>query len=585
MSRRAWSRPYLHATLPDGATQDIHGTEIPAEAVKVTLRWRHPGSDNPRKRTAEASDSVAVADLLALAAAVTDAGAHPDRYTVAPDGRPRPVQPIPAEPATGLPAWPGPAPEPLSVTMPAEAAAIGVVAQSAPSAATVLPAVAMLQPGTLLRATAEHPLLAMVTSGAIAPGWTMSQLIESFWDAFSLRQYASTHPRDIETHLNYLRQFFTYEHPQPGDPDDVVTWKLARMRAVGAQVGQSMHVALLLPSDFDEFHAYRRSYDARIARSNAAAVTRYEKALARWEKAGRPGPAPEPPQLREQAPVTDRTVQATMNTLGALMNHARARGLFYAGDPWSAFQHSGPSGRSPVTRPATTRVDQRHVLTIGDALALADAVGRAGPTVDGEPLGARYRFAVILAATAGLRPSEMWGLPPDAVIDIDGTPHLRVAEPLVRSTKAFTGNGSDTERRDRLKQRGPGEARYVPLPTEVARLWDEHVARYASDEFAFTSRLGRAVRWGNDGVAVWRPALQAAFEGRHRIDLSDLRKVAVTWWLRSGIDHHTAAQRAGHSVQVQLTHYAGVVDGGEIRRYTTIDDAYAWASREVRFSR
>ncbi len=84
------------------------------------------------------------------------------------------------------------------------------------------------------------------------------------------------------------------------------------------------------------------------------------------------------------------------------------------------------------------------------------------------------------------------------------------------------------------------------------------------------------MRWNNDVDTVWHPTVKRHLAGTpfEELDLADLRKAAITFWLESGMTHRMAAELAGHSVEVQLRHYAGVTVGGRERlSWEGIDNA------------
>ncbi len=324
MARQTWSRPYLSAVMPDGTTREMDGARLPEGAHSLVLRWRHPGRANARKRTVACSDAAAVAAAFELAARIAAAHADPGSYTADEQGAPCR--------ASRTAAPPDAAPAPVIVLPPvlpqAVATAAGPIIQATDGTGALpapLGAIAALDPTDRLRAYPGNPVLAAVRAGAVAPGWTMQELIAHWWaNKLATGSGRAKNRTDIESNLSYIDSFFRYDLGQDQDTDEVVDWKVARARAVGAGVGSSMHVALLLPHDLFEFMAYRRCYDARTARLNSQAQARYQARLERWERGGRAGRAPAPERIRPMKPVTDRTVESTMKTLGSLMTHAAA---------------------------------------------------------------------------------------------------------------------------------------------------------------------------------------------------------------------------------------------------------------------
>ncbi len=233
------------------------------------------------------------------------------------------------------------------------------------------------------------------------------------------------------------------------------------------------------------------------------------------------------------------------NTLGAVLRAAVKRDLLV----------SNPLDKAEWRTPERDMtIDVATVPSIADVLTIVDHVA----ALDTE--AARYSALFACVGLAGLRPSEAIGL---VATDLDlpssgwGLAHVRGAttEPGAR----FTKNGSPTERKG-LKHRAAGSVREVPLPPPLVERLRAHLDRWP-DESLFLTTKGLPMTAGSYNP-VWRKARSAAWADQPELTkttLYDLRHAAATMMLRASVPSAEVARRLGHSIDVLLRVYAGVM--------------------------
>jgi integrase len=217
---------------------------------------------------------------------------------------------------------------------------------------------------------------------------------------------------------------------------------------------------------------------------------------------------------RHAAPAT---VRRHHGVLRAIFNHAVARDAI---------------GRSPCRGIKLPAVEprERHQLTAVEVVGLIAAT---------DP---RYRAMVALAAETGLRFSECAALRVGRLALLGVRPSLTVAESL-------------TEAGGKLHQGVPktkAGRRTLALSEPLRDLMAAHLAAQslsAADPGAlvFTAPDGGPVRYANFRRRVWLPALAAAGLEGHALGFHDLRRLAITVMVASGVDVRTAQHRVGHA--------------------------------------
>jgi hypothetical protein len=394
-----------------------------------------------------------------------------------------------------------------------------------------------------------------------------------------------------------------YTEPVEDDVDadlpEVADWKKARLALPGVEVGESLHVALVLAPDLERAIRRRKETDRRTDLLNEQAAPRWQREWDRYDdlmaaRAAKPRggrqPKQPPAQLvvrKPQLPVTARTEELFATGIAMVLGYAQDHGLQIGPNRWPAFIRRGRE-QTGYRRSAENQPHQRNVPNIGSLVDLADAIAQLGP-IDkrtGKPIGDRFR-ALILLHLMGLRPSEMDALDPG-----DFTPatrSLHIAPSAASVHRLATEDGSTISIRDGVKGKELGSARRIDgMPAYIADAVIEHRERgYSSDTRLFTGPEGEHLRWGNVIPVYWRPAVDQVFGHAHAPILREmprrwLRKAAVTWMLR--IRDAGRARRQDHRPpRITLyTHYTRVVADSDIapRTWSGWDAAWDWASRE-----
>jgi hypothetical protein len=589
-----WSKPYLTVLDTDGAPVDWQLPDPlpwPAGACAdeqlrdpvdlglplggtIKVRWRAPGSTNPRSRRTSTADlqTVALACDVLRASRTKGDGWQPDA-----NGWPLHVRPAPAS----TPKAPHHAPEVAAAPAP----------RTVGSIASELTAVG-----------AHNSVLQAVASGQRQLGATFAQIIAEIRRDREETRWSAAHRSNMGNVLDFVEQVMVYTEPVEDDSDadlpEVIAWAKARLALPGVEVGGSLHVALVLAPDLQRAIQVRRETDRRVDALNRAAVESWQRDWDRYDdlmtaraakpRGGKPPkrPADEPLVRIPQLPVSARTEELFATALAMIFGYAERSGLLIGPNPWPTFISSGAD--KGYRRSEAIQPHRRNVPPVGAVVDLADAIAQLGP-IDkrtGMPTGHRFR-AMVLLHLLGPRPSEIDALDPDDFDPVKGA--LHIARSASSAPKAATGTGQSVSIRDGLKGRPPGSTREVwGMPTYIRDALVEHVERgYASDSRLFTGPMGDHLRWSNHIETYWKPAVTRVF-GRSKEQILRemprmwLRKAAVTWLLRSGMPVEQVTRITGHRVMTLYTHYAGVVGDDDIARHawTGWDDAWAWASQE-----
>jgi integrase len=363
-------------------------------------------------------------------------------------------------------------------------------------------------------------------------GRSFTEYVESvFWPAHAPIWQSNGNLKGAEQHATNLELAAKLLVYRDGDP------------RVGpaTPVGSSMLLADMTSDDVALAVAGRARTNARTTAWNA-------RERIRAEKEGRP------PRLRDVG-ASPTTVRSFEVSLGMVLRAAKQAGLL-TGDPLS--------GRR-LSRTRNAKVRLRLVHTPDEVWKIADAIATIGwPGHDGHPTGMRYRALVAVAGFAPLRPGELCALGPhDAELE-DDSPVIVAAHSEGHVRRRFAPDGRPRQRK-RLKHRGEGEHRIIPLPPDVAAALREHIAAgYASDTHLFTSPNGQPLDLRNFGQLYWRPACEKAFANGPRAVLATrpfkwLRKTAITYWLHHlGKPVHEVAHYAGVTPAVIFAAYAGL---------------------------
>jgi integrase len=205
----------------------------------------------------------------------------------------------------------------------------------------------------------------------------------------------------------------------------------------------------------------------------------------------------------------------------------------------------------------TIAVDITTVASFLDIKQLVDFT-MATPTAS-----ARYGALFACVGLAGLRPSEAMGL---RVGDVT-LPKAGWGGVVLRGATTAPGerfsDGPGAHEDKELKQRAVGSVRSVPIPPLLVDYMRRHMRRFPPvGDRIFTTSSGKPMSstsysqaWKRARFNQW-PA-DTAFA---KVTLYDLRHSAATLMLRSGVVPAEVARRLGHSVDVLMRTYAGVLD-------------------------
>ncbi len=209
-------------------------------------------------------------------------------------------------------------------------------------------------------------------------------------------------------------------------------------------------------------------------------------------------------------------------------------------------------GRSPCVEIRLPERPAREAMILDPAtvVALADAVGTADAPM------------VYLGAVLGLRWGEVAGLRVGD-IDLDGAV-LGVNGQRTRGEKGQMVDGAPKSRAGR---------RQLALPPGLVTILAEHLAAHPGGTYVFTGPSGRPLHYSNWRRRVWVPACDAV--GLSGFRFHDLRHVAATALVLSGVDVKTAQVRLGHSSpQVTLGLYAQVTSEADRRAAQVIGEHF-----------
>ena len=213
---------------------------------------------------------------------------------------------------------------------------------------------------------------------------------------------------------------------------------------------------------------------------------------------------------------------------------------------------------------ATTRMDGQ-AMWANDIMAMVDFT-KAGPK-------ASRRYAALFACVgiAGMRPSGAMAL---RVEDLT-LPHRGWGMAMLRGATTSPGarytNTAGVHEDKQLKQRAVGAVRPAPLAPVLVGCLRQHLVEFPAGDRVFTTSRGTPMSTTSYSEA-WRRARADRWSGSSvlgQVTLYDLRHSAATLMLRAGVMPAEVARRLGHSVDVLMRTYAGVLDD-EVERSNLI---------------
>lgn len=238
-------------------------------------------------------------------------------------------------------------------------------------------------------------------------------------------------------------------------------------------------------------------------------------------------------------PIAASDIKRNTKTIKAALNHAVRVGVI-ASNPWP----TTTSRRKALT--VTIQVDEATLPTPEQARELLDGIPNH------QPASAGYQVLLSCVYYMGLRPSEARALTiENLTLPATGWGKARVRE-------AVQDAGSKWTAESELIGSPKTGVRDVPVPpvlVEILRNWiggrtGGFVVETRSNRPVSISNLDRAMRRVADNMGHdWVPY--------------DLRHACATLWLSVGVPIREVANRLGHSPEVLLSTYAGVLTGDE----------------------
>jgi integrase len=227
--------------------------------------------------------------------------------------------------------------------------------------------------------------------------------------------------------------------------------------------------------------------------------------------------------LRNAAP---SDVQSWINSRSRLLAPQTVRNLY----TWlKAVFRSATEDRLITHTPCTSRLSLPKIpkpriepLTVQQVHLIADG------------MPPRYRMAVLLQASCGLRISELLAL---QVRDVDFMRRtVSVDRQLARDGHRFVSPKTESSRRT------------VPLMSDVALLLSEHVAKFPpnSEGVLFTTTEGNPIRQDYYSTKLFRPAVKSAGLP-NSVSSHDLRHHFASILIRQGLPVNIVSHYLGHS--------------------------------------
>ena len=208
-------------------------------------------------------------------------------------------------------------------------------------------------------------------------------------------------------------------------------------------------------------------------------------------------------------------------------------------DPWP------PSSKGRSQRKALRATKSIDVRRLPDPATMATAID----AIDShQPGSKKYRVMTAVAYYAGLRPSEVVMLRPQALtLPEHGWGSIDVAEADVD----FDEPGEPGE-----PKMGVREVPIPPVLVGILRQWLDDNAFHSPAQLIFRTRNGNRPTPSN-----WSRAWQRAVDSidHPRLRVYDCRHAAATTWLRAGVPLAEVARRLGHSVETLVSTYAGAL--------------------------
>ncbi|MFT7600101.1 MAG: integrase [Acidimicrobiales bacterium] len=195
--------------------------------------------------------------------------------------------------------------------------------------------------------------------------------------------------------------------------------------------------------------------------------------------------------------------------------------------------------------------------------SFSDIKGIVDFTLEGTTAAARYGTLFACVGFAGLRPSEVMGLRVGDLTMRESDWGVAVLRGATTAPGERFSDGPGVHEDKELKQRAVGAVRPVPLPPVLVAYLRSHLVRFPPvGGRVFTASTGNPLS-GTSYTQAWKRARANQWPDDPtfaKVTLYDLRHSAATLMLRSGVVPAEVARRLGHSVDVLMRTYAGVLD-------------------------
>jgi integrase len=240
-------------------------------------------------------------------------------------------------------------------------------------------------------------------------------------------------------------------------------------------------------------------------------------------------------------------VRRRRTTLGAVLRSAVRRGLI---------------DTNPLDQVEWRAPERDMAVDVATVPSLADLVEIVAHVAGLSAGGARYAALYASVGMAGLRPSEAISLQlSDLELPAQGWGLARLRGAMTSPGRRYSAGGEVHEMKG-LKQRPRDATRDVPFPPQLVERLRSHIERWPpGDGVIFANGAGRPAAAANYGP-VWTRARRELWPEGHPLAATtvyDLRNAAATMMLRAGVPPAEVARRLGHSVDILMRVYAGVL--------------------------
>jgi integrase len=248
----------------------------------------------------------------------------------------------------------------------------------------------------------------------------------------------------------------------------------------------------------------------------------------------------------------------------SISRHRRVMRKFFGDAVDAGHLADNPWPKAGAARAATRVRKSVDVAALPDPATVRELLDAV---VTKQPASVGYRALFACMFYAGLRPGEAIALRvQDLTLPDEGWGAVEVAQASRKSSKRWTG------KTEGIGDPKVGSFRRVPIPPVLVGILRDWVGM-RTDGWLVSTRNGGPVSLGNLERS-WRRVTGGQWTPY------DLRHCAATFWLGAGVPIGETARRLGHSPEVLLSTYAGVMTGDESTSNAAIEAALGgWPSR------